>query len=237
MVLYGQDRQPIRTLPALPGAFPKDGEEDLYPRFLYLWPLMVYPGDTLLVLADQAMGNAASGQFSDGIQILRISPEGEIQNHVARLPGSLSSGGGRPGLGMPPPVDPGEGSQLFNLAPDGDRIALVRKEEGGGSVAQWTLRVLDSYGTPILERGYRTDGAPGPEEVVIGADHRVWIGFPEVSHGLTWVALSPGGDPEARVSFPGPGRILAADETYLWVSETDTAGALTVTRYRISESG
>ena len=46
-----------------------------------------------------------------------------------------------------------------------------------------------------------------------------------------------GGDPEARVSFQGFGRILAADEDYLWVSETDVAGTLNVARYRISEGG
>jgi hypothetical protein len=237
ILLYGEGRQPIRSLRALPGAYPRAGEEDLYPRFLFLWPLRVCPGDTLLVLADQAVGNPASGRFSDGIQILRVSPEGEILNRIARLPGSLSTGGGRPGLGGQRTTDPAEGARLFNLSPDGDRIALVNIEDGAGRGERWTLRVLDPHGELILERGYRSGGAPGPEELVVGADHRIWLGIREVSDRLTWVALSPGGDPGARVSSQGFGRVLAADEDHLWVSETDAAGALSVVHYRISQGG
>lgn len=237
IVLYSPDRDLSRTLPPLPGARPRAGEEYLYPGFLSVWPVALLPGDTLLVLAEQAVGGPTQGPFREGRHLLRISADGEILGQVIQVPERAGPGGGVWNSGRSSPVAARSGLPTFHVAPAGDRIALLGTDRGEPEDGTLRLRVVDSHGGSLLDRSYRIQGSASPEGIVLGADRRIWIGFRERPGERSWVALSSEGDPVGRVKVPEGARLHAADDAHLWVTEPNALGVPTVLRFRLVASG
>jgi hypothetical protein len=236
IALYSMDRELFRTLPPLVGARPREGEETRFPAFLSASPLALYPGDTLMVAADQSFGRPPSDPFAQGVHLFRVSADGVIQNHVLDLPES----GNR---AHPVPGGSASATSIHYLAPGGDRFALITTVASGKDGVTWWLRVFDAFGEVRVSRKFPFPGAPTLTEVVVGSDLRIWVRLedgPELSHDSAasfWLVLSPEGDPVARVPLPESGRLLAADKTHLLMEGVDALGAPTLVRYRIREGG
>jgi len=217
-------------------ARPVAGEEDRFPTFLTVWPLVLYPGDTLLVLAGDASGRAEGGGSPQEQDLLRVLPGGGILRGVLRVEepeagGFFGRGGGRQ------EAIPESGSLGFHhVGPRGDRIAALEPDPARSQGGTWRLRVLDALGSPVLEKEMAFPEGVEPDAVVEGADHRTWIRLGD-SAGGTWLVLDQEGHPWGRVSLPDGSRLLEAGEDYAWVSKPDETGGVVLVRYRIAGPG
>jgi len=237
IALYRKGLELARTLPPLPGARPRAGEEGRYPGFLSVWPVTVLPGDTLLVLADQSVGGPPGGPLSRGKHLLRVSARGEILRPLVQVSEGAVRERGAGDTGPLLPLARSSELPLFHVGPAGDRIAVVNTDREAAESGTWWLRVVDAYGQVLLDRHYGFREAPVPTGVVVAADHGIWIGLREPSGEPSWVAFTPGGDPVGRVSLPRESRLLAVHKDQLWATGVDRAGAPEVVRCRLVPPG
>jgi len=217
-------------------ARPVAGEEGRFPTFLTVWPLVLYPGDTLLVLAGDASGRAEGEGAPQEQDLLRVLPGGGILRSVLRVEepeagGFFGRGGGRQEA-IPEPVSLG----FHHVAPRGDRIVALDPDPARPQGGAWRLRVLDALGSPVLEREMAFPEGVEPDAAVVGADHRTWIRLEGGPAGGTWLVMDREGRPQGRVSLPEGSRLLEAGGDYAWVSKPDETGDVILVRYGIAAS-
>jgi hypothetical protein len=233
ILLYDEGGEVARTLPPLAGARPGPSDRGRYPNFLFLWPLVVYPGDSVLVLADQPTGGPHQGSFAESMHLLRISADGRIQSYVSPVHGTLSSkpsAADFPSMRLDVPL-----ATLpdFQVSLDGDGIVLLVPDGTEPEEGKARIRVLDSHGSILLERRYRFSEAAGLGGITLGQDRRIWIAVQGPDGERSWVVLNREGEPMARVLFREDSRVLEAGSDYLWISELDDLGAPRVVEYHI----
>jgi hypothetical protein len=233
ILLYDEEGEVVRTLPPLAGARPEPSDQGRYPSFLLLWPMVVYPGDSVLVLADQPAGGPHQGSFAESMHLLRISADGRIQTYLSPVHGTLStepSAANFPSMRLDVPL-----STLpdFQVSPDGDGIVLLAPDGTDPGEGKARIRVLDSQGSILLDQGYRLSGAAGLGGIVMGQDRRIWMAVQGPSGERSWVVLNRSGEPTARILLREDSRVLEAGSDYLWISELDEVGAPRVVEYRI----
>ena len=162
IALFSRQRELLRTLPPLAGALPKEGEEGRYPTFLSVFPMAVYPGDTLLVLAEGTIGDSPREPSTQGMHLLRISSDGRIQSHVLQVP----EGGDRLQLRVDgrsfAALVPFSPIPLWTVSPDGDRVALLTTNITGPEGGSWRLQLFDAMGAELVSRSYPFQGTPIP---------------------------------------------------------------------------
>lgn len=78
---------------------------------------------------------------------------------------------------------------------------------------------------------------PAVSLLILGADHRIWLGLRRTGEGRPWLVLSPDGDPEGRVVLAANQTIRVADDQRLWVVESDELGVQSVVRLRVLPPG
>jgi len=74
---------------------------------------------------------------------------------------------------------------------------------------------------------------PPVEELLVGNDHRVWIGLRPTSRGRPWLVLGDAGAPDGIVTLPANSTVRAADGEHLWAIEQDELDVESVVRYRL----
>lgn len=100
-----------------------------------------------------------------------------------------------------------------------------------------TVSTLEGAARAQMEaqlRAHAPELYPEAEQVVIGRDHRIWVGMRPRPQGRRWLALSPTGEPEAEVVLPSRVTVHTADREYLWCTEEDELGVESVVRYRMA---
>lgn len=233
IALYSEVGELLRTLPPLVAAQPLGGEEGRYPVFLTVWPLALYPGDTLLVLAENAYGGPSADAHRQWLHLLRVLPGGQILRDLLQVQEPETEGvigrGGRP----PAPASESPPEAFHHVAPGGDRIVCLDRDPAGGRA--WRLQVLDRWGTRVLEKEMVFREGLVPEAVVGGADHRTWILLAGAAPAASWVVLDPEGRPVGRAGLPEASRLLEAGRDHVWVSEVDGSGRFVLARYRATE--
>ena len=75
---------------------------------------------------------------------------------------------------------------------------------------------------------------PGAERLVIGQDHRVWVGLQPKEDGQTWLVLNNTGEPVDTVALPDRVTLHAASASHLWAVERDRFDVESVVRYRLA---
>jgi hypothetical protein len=91
--------------------------------------------------------------------------------------------------------------------------------------------VKRAYETQV--RGLVPSAYPPVEELLVGNDHRVWIGLRPTSHGTPWLVLDETGAPGGIVTLPANSSIQAADDKHIWAIEQDEFDVESVVRYRL----
>ena len=86
------------------------------------------------------------------------------------------------------------------------------------------------------ERGlYTPPFRPPISEMVVGRDGGFWLrGNPIDGDSVMWFVLDPDGTPAGQVSLPVGLRILAADPSAVWGTESDELDVSYLVRYRIT---
>lgn len=73
---------------------------------------------------------------------------------------------------------------------------------------------------------------PVADRILIGSDHRFWIGLHARGEVKPWLLLASEGRPMARIHLPRRVRLVAADESHVWVVERDSLDVESIIRYR-----
>ena len=76
---------------------------------------------------------------------------------------------------------------------------------------------------------------PAAEHVLVGADHRIWVGLRAEPEGRPWVVLSAVGEPVGHLVLPANTTLRAANDTHIWAVERDELDVESVVRYRLLE--
>lgn len=270
--LFGPELAFSRVTSPVTMAEPRGEDADRLPRFPFVSPYGVYPGDTLLLSGQWAAGDPL-GERMEGLPVLlRASVDGTMQGIVMTVPrneGSINVTHGRGVIGAVVPFFP---RPLWTVAPDGDRIATVTTHASGVEEGSLHLRVVDERGRGLVDRRIPFEPVPIPRHVadsalrataervrppemaravereaqermspvyapvhtlLIGSDHRIWLGLRATEEGTPWLVLDPDGEPVGRVLLPSNQAIRAADAKHLWVTERDELGVESVIRARV----
>lgn len=93
---------------------------------------------------------------------------------------------------------------------------------------------------PEIRRAYETDIPdlvppmyPPVEQLVVGNDHRVWIGLRPTPNGRPWLVLDAAGAPAGIVMLPVNSWVRTADAGYIWTVERDEFDVESVVRHRL----
>jgi hypothetical protein len=264
-----------RVLPRVTMAEPTDDHADRLPRFPFVSPYAVYPGDTLLLSGQWAAGDPL-GTRMEGLPILlRTGPDGTIRKVVMAVPrneGSVNVTHERGITGAAVPFYP---RPLWTVAPTGDRIAVITTHTSGIEEGTLHLRVIDDRGRGLVERRISFEPVPIPRHaadsalqatvgriqppevarlvgrevqkrmssvyapvhtLLLGSDHRIWLGLRAIDQGAPWLILESSGDPVGRLLLPTNQTVRAAGPEHLWVTERDEFGVQSVIRHRIIRS-
>ena len=74
---------------------------------------------------------------------------------------------------------------------------------------------------------------PPVEAILIGSDHRVWVGLRPVADDREWLVLDSAGEPTERVMLPADLVPKVADDQYVWGLESDDMDVESIVRYRL----
>jgi hypothetical protein len=78
---------------------------------------------------------------------------------------------------------------------------------------------------------------PPVEELVIGNDHRLWLGLRATGAWRSWLVIDEEGNAVALVSLPATGSVEAALGDAVWVVEPDDNDVQSIVRYRLRSRG
>jgi hypothetical protein len=169
VTLFGPEFAFVRVLPLVTSAGPTGEHADRLPRFPFVFPYAVYPGDTLLLSGQWAAGDPL-GDRMEGLPILlRTAPDGTIGQVVMAVPRNEGSvqvthERGIHGAGVPFFSRP-----LWTVSPGGDRIAVVTTQSVGVEEGLLHLRVIDERGRGLVDRRIPFEPVPIPRHVADSA--------------------------------------------------------------------
>jgi hypothetical protein len=150
--LFAPDFAFSRVLAPVTIAEPARDDLDRLPRFPFVSPYGLYPGDTLLLSGQWGAGDPL-GAGMEGLPILlRTAADGTIQQVVMEVPrneGAINVTHERGITGAGVPFFP---RPLWAVAPGGDRIAVVTTQTSGAEEGSFYLRVTDERGAGLVER-------------------------------------------------------------------------------------
>lgn len=128
-----------------------------------------------------------------------------------------------------------EGAELFKREFPFEGVPIPQH------VADSVLRVrAERARIPEARRAYESDVRdlvppvyPPVRELVVGNDHRIWIGLRATEQGRPWLVLDEGGVPAGIVTMPPNSSVRAANADYVWAVERDEFDVGSVIRYRL----
>jgi hypothetical protein len=108
-------------------------------------------------------------------------------------------------------------------------------------VADSVLRVeAERAMSPKIRRAYESNVRdlvprvyPPVQDLIVGNDHRIWIGLRTTKQGRPWLVLDEGGVPVGIVSMPPNSSVRAGNADYVWAVERDELDVESVVRYRL----
>jgi hypothetical protein len=128
-----------------------------------------------------------------------------------------------------------QGAELFKKEFPFEGVPIPRH------VADSVLRVrAERARIPEVKRAYESDVRglvppvyPPVRDLIVGDDHRIWIGLRATEQGRPWLVLDQGGAAAGIVILPRNSSVRAANGDYVWAVERDEFDVESVVRYRL----
>jgi hypothetical protein len=271
IAFLGRDGRVVRTLPRIPAATPTAADAERLPVFHFVFPYAVYPGDTLLAVAQGAAGDPLAEAIR-GTALVRMSADGVVDRVVLETPPNDGALTVRIGQGSAIVQVPFYPRPHWAVSPDGARIATITTDVGGPNAGTYRVTAYTAAGEEIFSRSVPFDGValpaavadsalqaqraalpelsdaleadvrsrippvyPPVDDLVVGADGRIWIGLRQTGAGRPWLILGADGRQQGEVLLPPDVALEVASATHLWGLERDAIDAQRVVRFRILE--
>jgi hypothetical protein len=183
IAFLGRDGRVVRTLPRIPSATPTAAAADRLPVFHFVFPYAVYPGDTVLAVAQGAAGDPLADAIR-GTALVRMSADGVVDRIVLETPPNDGALTVRIGQGSAVVHVPFYPRPHWAVSPDGSRLATVTTDVRGPNAGTYHVTAYTAAGEQIFSRSIPFDGVELATAVADSALQAQRAALPELSDGL-----------------------------------------------------